>query len=497
MLRCVTEDKKSLIATMCEEQPTRKMSRADKLFCPNCGGLVQYNNGKIKTSYFSHKSVECEYIGSEPETKNHIEGKAQLYGWLKQRFPTADVEYEVYIPKTGQIADVYLEHKDGMFAGMTWAFEFQHSKIPATDWDLRHNLYESVGIQDFWFFDKKTIMKFSSARNHSDARRRSELEKTVYNKTGFVYFLDLESSRVTIDFEFTTHTSSTMIYGKGRPQEFTYHDPKEHSVDLSSLRVRKALDFEYFVLVCDALEEKMDRRLGYVSSLLVRKHRQELEKRYDAQLRILLPFSEDTYGKDFEKRLRSILSDVNGRSSYREVYIDQEDNKDRTNLREDVLNLGAEEFLIKHKQLVEVSLRNAKEYQELSESEDVTLKVLTSETYASSLTNVSFLKEQGTSSLKEFLLSKHHDKVILVEYVWEFHRDTLEALTKWRKEFVNGKLSEIDYRLKTYEQKPTAIDYAMEYKDLQSTVEIEECVQQIKDKIFKYNPFSEELDREL
>lgn len=496
MLRCVTEDNKSLIATMCEEQSTRNLSRADRLFCPNCGGLVQYNKGRVKSSYFSHKSVECEYIGSEPETADHRKGKALLYDWLKQNFPTASVEYEVHIPQTGQIADVYVEHKDGM----TWAFEFQHSNIPVTDWELRHTLYESVGIQDFWFFDKKTFMKFSSARDHTDARKRSELEKTVYNKTGFVYFLDLVSSKVTIDFEFTTHTSYTVIYGKRRPQDFTYHDPKDHSVDLSSLRARKSVDFEYSELVCDSLEDKMERRLGYVYYLLDRKHRQELEKRYDAQMRILLPFSIDTYGQEFGKRLRSILSDVNGVLSYRETYIDEEDERfdnGLADLKEDVLNLGAEEFLIKHKQLVDVSLRNVQEYQELKESEDVSLKVLTRETYASSLTSASFLKEQGTSSLKEFLLAKHHDRVILVEYVWEFHRDTLEALTKWRREFVNDNLSEINYRLKTWEQKPTALDYAMEYRDLQSVVEIEECVQQIKDKILNYNPFSEELDWEL
>ncbi|MGX4585813.1 competence protein CoiA [Paenibacillus chitinolyticus] len=496
----MTEDNKSLIATICEEKSTRSLSRADKLFCPNCGGLVQYNKGKIRSSYFSHKSVECEYIGSEPETADHRKGKALLYDWLKKNFPTAYIEYEVHIPQSGQIADVYVRHKEGKFTGMTWAFEFQHSNIPATDWELRHNLYESVGIQDFWFFDKKTFMKFSGARDHTDARRRSELEKTVYNKTGFVYFMDLESSKVTIDFEFTTRTSYSVIHGKKRPQEFTYHDPKEHSVELTSLRVRKSVDFEYSALVCDSLEVKMERRLRYVYSLLVRKHRHELEKRYNAQLRILLPLTIDTYGQEFGKRLKSLLSDVNGILSYRDWYIDEEDerfDKDLADLKEDILNLGAEEFLIKHKQLVDVSLRNVQEYEELKESEDVSFKVLTKETYASSLTNVSFLKAQGTSSLKEFLLSKHHDKVVLVEYVWQNHRDTLEALTKWRREFVNDKLSEINYRLRTWEQKPTALDYAMEYRGLHSVVEIDDSVQQIKDKILNYNPFSEEPDWEI
>lgn len=491
MLRCVTEDNKSLIATMCEEEPTRILSRTDKLFCPNCGGFVTFNKGKVKTPYFSHKSVECEYVGSEPETADHIKGKAMLYDWLTQKFPTANVEYEVYIHQTGQIADVYVEHEEGEFAGQTWAFEFQHSNISANDWESRHNLYESVNIQDFWFFDKKKFMKFSKARDHTDARLRSELEKKVYKKTGFVYFLDLESSLLTIDFEFTTLPSYTVVNGKRRTQEFTYHAPKEHSAALSSFRARKSVNFDYSALVCDALEDKMENRLKYVASILEEKQRQKLEKLYEVKLSVLLALSVDRFGPEFEKRLRTFLTDVNGILSYRDWYIEEDErfDKDLADLKDDVLNLQAEEFLLKHKQLVDVSLRNDQDYEELMESEDVLLKVLTKETYSSKLKTVSFLKEQNTSSLKEFLLDKHHDKVILVEYVWENHRESLEALTKYRKEFVNEKLSKINSRLKIWDEKPTASDYAVQYRHLPSVVEIEECIQQIKDQIISYAPF--------
>ncbi|MEC0105346.1 competence protein CoiA family protein [Paenibacillus taichungensis] len=270
MLRCVTEDNQSLIATYCEETSTRTLSRTDKLFCPNCRGTVTFNKGKVKLPYFSHKSVECEYVGSEPETADHLKGKALLYDWLQQKFPKASVEYEVYQPQTGQIADVYVDHENGEFAGQTWAFEFQHSNISAADWESRHNLYESVGIQDFWFFDKKKFMKYSKARDHTDARLRSELEKKVFNTTGFVYFLDLDSSEVSIDFGFTNRPSSNLFNGRWRTQEYIYHEPQEHSVFLSFLKARKSVNFDYSALVCDTLEAQMEIRLKYVAFVAYR-----------------------------------------------------------------------------------------------------------------------------------------------------------------------------------------------------------------------------------
>lgn len=45
-------------------------------------------------------------------------------------------------------------------------------------------------------------MKFSSAKGATDARLRKDLEKTIYDETGLCYFLDLDTSDLTIDFDF-------------------------------------------------------------------------------------------------------------------------------------------------------------------------------------------------------------------------------------------------------------------------------------------------------
>ncbi|MBW3216530.1 hypothetical protein KZC64_23505, partial [Salmonella enterica subsp. enterica serovar Javiana] len=115
-----------------------------------------------------------------------------------------------YIPETKQIADILVVHKEEL-EGVRWAFEFQHSPLLSTDWEKRHNLYETAGIQDFWILDRAKFMKFSQAKDITDARLRKDLETTIYNKTGLCYFLDLSTSELTIDFEFTTSYETRII----------------------------------------------------------------------------------------------------------------------------------------------------------------------------------------------------------------------------------------------------------------------------------------------
>lgn len=491
MLRCITENNKPLIATTCEEQSTRTLSRTHKLFCPNCGGVVKYNKGKVKSSYFSHVNLECEYVGSEPETQSHLKGKELLYSWLKQNFPDAYIEYEVHIPQTGQIVDVYIEHKTGPHAGRIWAFEFQHSKITATTWKERHDLYESIGIQDFWFFDKKTIMKFSTAKDKSDARKRSDLEKTVFNTTGLVYFLDLETSNLTIDFNFNESPEFKVINGHRRKQVFTYHSPKVHSVKMSEVRARKSRKHDYTVLVSDSLEKSMESRLSTIVQMLDSHERKKRQALYGDRLREKGMYSRITFGDEFADQFKSILMDHNGELTYRDYSYDDDDywyDEKLADLKEDIINMGIEEFFTKYKPLIDTSIKNVRDYATFRDSDYLELKILTSLAYPSELKQVAFLQEQGYMTLKDYLSSKYEEIIHLVQYTYETHLDVLELLTTKRREFVNEKLSGINSSLKVYTQKPTVLDYAINFRNLNSTEEVENCIEQIKDKIVNFQP---------
>jgi competence protein CoiA len=471
LLRCITEDNKSLIATTCESESTRALSRAHKLFCPNCKGVVRYNRGRVKSSYFSHVNLECEYIGSEPETPSHLKGKELLYNWLKTYFPNAFVEYEVHIPETGQIVDVYVRHNDGDFTGLVWAFEFQHSNISSAAWKERHELYISAGIQDFWILDKAKFMKFSSAKGAAGARRRKDLEKTIFDETGLCYFLDLETAELTIDFNFRTQTSYVDIGRANRvEQSHIYHEPEKHSAHLDNMRIRMNQEFHYCVLVCDDLEKFMEPRLRFILEKLRKTEKDRIRKELNRRAGELIKFAKENYGNDFADRFKEIILES------------------KEELRDDVLTLDSSAFFAKHKSIVETSISNLKEYASLKQSTELVPRYLFKRANLREFKMLKYLQEQGSLSLEDHLTAKYGDRIALVQYVYDKHKSVLEFLLTRRKDWINEKLGEINWKLKTYATEPDVIDYAIQYGNLESIEEVDYYIQQVEEKVINYKP---------
>lgn len=482
-----------MISTNCDVKVVSKLVKAHQVFCPNCGGDVIFKKGSVNTSHFAHRVAECKYVGHEPETKSHIKGKTILHEWLRGMFPTAFVQYEVHIPTTGQIADIYVEHKDGMLAGLKWAFEFQHSPISIAHWKERHNLYESVGIQDFWIFDKAKFMKFSSARDFTDARKRVKFDEHIYDKTGLLYFLDVEKSELTIEFNYIRTPRTTLVGRYDRTQYFTYHNPRENTVPVSTVRVRKCKPFDYFVLVSDSLESYMEDRLCYVLNILTQKAMEKEEKLYLERLVEKSTYARINYGDKFTDRFEELIADSDYEFTYYQTLFDPDDDsydKELMLMRKDVINLSIEEFFSKYKSIVEVSVANKEDYKDFKASDDISLRVLTTFAGLADFRLIGFLIDQGNMTLQIYLTSKNKDKVSLAEYVYANHRETLNKLARRNKDFVNERLSEINILLCVYSSSPTALDYAIKFRNLGSIEEIESCITQIKEKFHVPDPFA-------
>lgn len=491
MLRCITANKETLISINCDADAVTNLVKAHQVFCPNCGGEVIFKNGSVITPHFAHRVAECKYVGHEPETKSHLKGKTILHEWLSSMFPTAFVQYEVYIPTTGQIADVYVEHKDGAFEGLKWAFEFQHSPLTITHWEERHNLYESVGIQDFWIFDKAKFMKFSTARDFTDARRRVKFDEHIYDKTGLVYFLDVEKSEFTIEFSYTKTPRTTIVGGYDRTQYFTYHNPRENSVLISKIRIRKCKTFDYSVLVTDSLEAYMEDRLSYVLNILTQKAMTKKEELYLERLVEKGKYARTTYGDKFTDQFKKIIQNSDGELAYYQTLFGPDDDSYDLELglmREDIINLSIEEFFSKYKRIIEVSVANMEDYKVLKSSDDISLRVLTEFAYPADFQLVKFLKEQGEMTLQEYLSTKYKSKVAITEYVYNEHRDTLDRLARSNKDYVNERLAEINWHLRAYGSSPTAKDYAIKFSNLDSIDEAESCITQLNEKFYTPNP---------
>ncbi|POR28467.1 hypothetical protein [Paenibacillus polymyxa] len=213
---------------------------------------------------------------------------------------------------------------------------FSIAPLTIAQWEERHNLFESVSIQDFWIFDKSKFMKFSSVRDYTDARKRVDFDEYIYKKIGLVYFLDVEEANLTIEFNYSLTSRTTNVNGHDRKQYFTYHNPEDISVQISNVRVRKCKTYDYCVLVSDSLEPFMEDRLRYILNLLLQKSLQEREELFLKKLQEMVSFASAIYGEKFMNRLKVIIGDSDREFSYYQTSVGSFDDgsydKERTSI---------------------------------------------------------------------------------------------------------------------------------------------------------------------
>ncbi|WP_243291358.1 competence protein CoiA family protein [Bacillus sp. FJAT-47783] len=111
--------------------------------CPACQNPVQLKMGDTRIPHFAHlKSVSCS-VDSENETLYHMEGKMQLFRWLKNQ--GISCELETYFPSIKQRADLFLSSQTEKYA-----IEYQCSKIPYSLMKSRTEGYENESMIPIW-----------------------------------------------------------------------------------------------------------------------------------------------------------------------------------------------------------------------------------------------------------------------------------------------------------------------------------------------------------
>ena len=135
------------------KEQLKKWSSKKILLCPVCGKPYEYCHGKVKTPYFRHMDkAECEDRYSESETEEHLNGKRDLFEWIKKQKGITNAVLEGWIPETKQRPDIMFEYE-----GKTCVIEYQCSPI-ATEYVERHDLYKASGIMIFGLQDMKNIL---------------------------------------------------------------------------------------------------------------------------------------------------------------------------------------------------------------------------------------------------------------------------------------------------------------------------------------------------
>lgn len=121
---------------------------------PVCGKPYEYCRGQVKTPYFRHMNkTECEDKYSESETEEHINGKRDLYEWIKTQDGVTNAVLEGWIPETKQRPDIMF-----MYDNKQYVIEYQCSPI-ATEYIERHELYKASDIVDIWICGTKKYLQ--------------------------------------------------------------------------------------------------------------------------------------------------------------------------------------------------------------------------------------------------------------------------------------------------------------------------------------------------
>ena len=196
----------------------RRLSGARQLACPGCGATVVLHAGAVRTHHFAHMpGAVCSAPQTEPETEEHRAGKLLLARWLRACLPEAQVLVEAHIPETNQRADILvflpasppgnapaspgntlmLTHNSAQAndisatrfvsppvpVGQRIAIEYQCANLPAREWQRRHQLYHSVGIQDLWILGGSRLICDTLPTTNAVTPRPDMQSKTVLRTT--------------------------------------------------------------------------------------------------------------------------------------------------------------------------------------------------------------------------------------------------------------------------------------------------------------------------
>ncbi|MEP7285144.1 MAG: competence protein CoiA family protein [Chloroflexota bacterium] len=201
----------------------RALSDRQLLRCPQCNGLLMLKAGTVRVHHFAHTSLaDCNAFDHEPESDSHRQGKLLLYNTFRQEALAATLEQ--HLPATDQRADVFIQTQDKL----RYALEFQQANNSTSRWLERHRLYRSIGVFDLWFLGQLRYQErhleapispydpLPVPRHEFDAGSGSfsvrELEKAILTTEPQLYYLDPDSSLLTILLARDLHRNTLRAY---------------------------------------------------------------------------------------------------------------------------------------------------------------------------------------------------------------------------------------------------------------------------------------------
>ncbi|WP_252501987.1 competence protein CoiA [Sporosarcina sp. Marseille-Q4943] len=161
MLKAINVENNQVINLLDEEWKQKRsslkyFSQKAKLICPQCKKNVRLHWAipTRKIPHFKHQSNrDCIYGSGESD--EHNKGKVILFNYFKTTYASEIklIDIEHFIPETNQIADIYIQLKDGQ----RWVVEYQRSNISTEEIRNRKDLYKTNQIKDIWVVGENLI----------------------------------------------------------------------------------------------------------------------------------------------------------------------------------------------------------------------------------------------------------------------------------------------------------------------------------------------------
>lgn len=460
------ENKEILYAKKSEEAAIRKLYEEKKLKCPCCGGDVIFKCGDKMITHFAHKSnPECPFNEYESETYAHLKGKQILYNWLIDKFKEATVEMEVFIPETGQIADIFVHiPQTEKTPEVSLAFEFQHSSLSEEVWRRRSSLYNEAGIIDFWILDAKKFINYSRARGWNHARNHSKLGDTIFNHTGFTYFLNIENEELIVDFEFGYRYDSVNANGRIRRAEYKVHEPQEHHDSLKNFNIKYISKYHIAFLNSDKLSEGIIAKVKRIKSRLEALEQRQLEEFYENKQSDLVLLLEKN--EEINTDAISYISSFIIKNTEKNDFIDTENS----------------ELCLRFKEQIKLINYYYLEYRKAaSMNEELSLqqRILKEIWYFNDIFNSDLISWGNAKNIFDIFSEIYKEDLHRIKYVYETHYETLEKLTKYRYKYVDNILENIKGSIRLYSEVKNPLEVALKFKRYESFEDIDSIINQI------------------
>lgn len=142
-----------ILSSNMKKEQLREWRKTARFLCPQCDDFVHLKVGDIIIPHFAHKrNASCSASFSEGESIEHLEGKRQLYEFLRRI--GKDVELEPYFKSLAQRPDLLVTNELGQVP-----IEFQCSTIPVNQIELRTKGYESASMRPIWLLRTPSKLK--------------------------------------------------------------------------------------------------------------------------------------------------------------------------------------------------------------------------------------------------------------------------------------------------------------------------------------------------